>query len=89
MPKRAAVLFACFSICLCSAAGQATRAADVMVVNAKVYTVNARQPWAEAIAIRGDKILAVGSSQDLCGYRRSATRIIDAQGRLFGRTFHA
>jgi predicted amidohydrolase YtcJ len=57
-------------------------AADSVVVNARIYTVNSRQPWAEALAMRGDKILAVGSVREIDRYRRPNTRVIDAQGRL-------
>jgi predicted amidohydrolase YtcJ len=57
-------------------------AADSVVVNARIYTVNSRQPWAEALAVRGDKILAVGSVREIDRYRGPNTRVIDAQGRL-------
>ena len=57
-------------------------AADSVVVNARIYTVNSRQPWAEALAVRGDKILAVGSVREIVRYRGANTRVIDAQGRL-------
>jgi predicted amidohydrolase YtcJ len=57
-------------------------AADIVVTDARVYTVNAKQPWAEAIAIRGDKILAVGGAKDIENYRAPATKVIDAGGRL-------
>ena len=53
-----------------------------MVTHAKVYTVNTRQAWAEAIAIRGDKIVAVGEAKDIERYRRPATKVIDAGGKL-------
>lgn len=56
--------------------------ADVLVLNARVYTVNQKQPWAEAVAIQGDKILAVGTSKDLAMYRGPATKVIDAGGHL-------
>jgi predicted amidohydrolase YtcJ len=56
--------------------------ADSVVVNAKVYTVNPRQPWAEALAVRGERILAVGSTREVDRYRGPNTRVIDAQGRL-------
>jgi predicted amidohydrolase YtcJ len=56
--------------------------ADTLLVNARVYTVNPQQPWAEAVAIRGDKIVAVGSADQLNAYRRNSTKIIDAGGRL-------
>ena len=57
-------------------------AADLVIVNARVYTVNADQPWAEGVAIRGQKILAVGSANDINAHRGPATKVIDAGGRL-------
>ncbi len=56
--------------------------ADVIVTNARIYTVNPRQEWAQAIAIRGDRILAVGETAKIEAYRGKGTKIIDAQGRL-------
>lgn len=56
--------------------------ADTVLIHARVYTVNAKQPWAEAIAIRRDKIVAVGSSKEIDPYRGRATKVIDAGNRL-------
>ncbi|HVO81090.1 MAG TPA: amidohydrolase [Terriglobales bacterium] len=56
--------------------------ADTMVVNARIYTVNSRQPWAEALAVGGDRIVAVGSEKDIAAYRGPTTKVIDAGGRL-------
>jgi len=56
--------------------------ADAIVLNARIYTVNEKQPWAEALAIRDAKILAVGSAKDVEPYRGSATKVIDAKGHL-------
>src|SRR5713226_1355067 len=56
--------------------------ADVVLVHAHIYTVNARQPWAEALAIRDGKILAIGDDRDIAGYRGASTKVIDAKGRL-------
>jgi predicted amidohydrolase YtcJ len=56
--------------------------ADTVIVNARIYTVNAKQPGAEALAIRGDKILAVGSAKDIAAYRGASTKVVDAQGKL-------
>jgi predicted amidohydrolase YtcJ len=56
--------------------------ADVMLIYARIYTVNAHQPWAEALAIREGKILAVGSDRDIARYRGPSTKVIDAKGRL-------
>jgi predicted amidohydrolase YtcJ len=62
--------------------GQSSAPADTVVVNARIYTVNPQQPWAEALAIRGDKIVAVGSMRDIAALRGPSTHAIDAQGRL-------
>jgi len=56
--------------------------ADTIVWNAKVYTVNANRPWAEAVAIRGATIVAVGSDKEMETYRGSSTQMIDAAGHL-------
>lgn len=65
-----------------SAAAQSSQPADVIVTNARIYTVNPQQAWAEAIAIRADKIVAVGDKAKIEAYRASATKVIDAGGRL-------
>ncbi|MBZ5702464.1 MAG: amidohydrolase [Acidobacteriia bacterium] len=59
-----------------------TPVADTVVVHARVYTLNAGQPWAEAVAIRAGKIVAVGSDAEVGKLRGAGTKIIDAQGRL-------
>ena len=43
--------------------------ADLIVTNGRIYTVNSRQPWAEAIAVRRDKIVAVGSASEVAAQR--------------------
>ena len=61
---------------------QLSASADTVILNARVYTVNDSQPWAEAVAIRGDKILAVGRAQEIAHYRGPSTTVIDAKGKL-------
>jgi len=56
--------------------------ADIEVVNARIYTVDAAKPWAEAVAIRAGKIVAVGSASDLEKFRGPSTKVIDAGSRL-------
>lgn len=52
--------------------------ADLILSNAKVYTMEEDLPWAEAIAIRGNKILAVLSEdRELKKYTGAETRVID------------
>ncbi len=52
------------------------------IVNAKVWTANPRQPWASAVAVSGDRIVAVGSSAEISKLAASApgARVIDARG---------
>src|SRR5215468_10281054 len=56
--------------------------ADILIVHGHVYTSDQAQPWVEAVAIRGNKILAVGKNKDLAKYRGTGTRLIDAGGRM-------
>jgi predicted amidohydrolase YtcJ len=56
--------------------------ADALLVNGHVYTANPREPWAEAVAIRGNTIAAVGSSVAMAGLRGPQTRTIDLAGRM-------
>jgi len=60
----------------------AEEAADVVVTQARIYTVNSKQTWAEALAVRGEKIVAVGTDQEIAPYRGTSTKVIDAGGRL-------
>jgi predicted amidohydrolase YtcJ len=73
-------VFAVFTFSLSSA--ETAQRADLVLVNAHIYTVDAHQPWAEALAIRDGKILAVGNSRDIAPYRGPSTQVIDARGKL-------
>lgn len=74
--------FACVILVVSIAGSQATPSADLLMVNARIYTVNSRQPWAEALAIRGDRIVAVGTAKEIEAYRGPASKVIDAQKHL-------
>jgi predicted amidohydrolase YtcJ len=54
--------------------------ADIVVTNAQVLTVDPGKPRAEAIAIAGNEILAVGSADEIKGLQTNTTRVIDAGG---------
>lgn len=56
--------------------------ADTVIVHGKVYTLNSKQPWAEAVAMRGDRIVAVGPDAEIAKLQSKNTQIIDAKGRL-------
>jgi len=51
------------------------------VVNARIWTGDASRPWADAIAVRGDRIAAVGSSAEV-RKMSGAARVIDARGQM-------
>jgi len=54
--------------------------ADIVFKNGNIYTANARHPNAEAVAVKGDRILFVGSNKDAQKYVGSKTRVVDLQG---------
>ena len=56
--------------------------ADLIITNARVWTVDRDRPTAEAVAIRGDRIAAVGTRGEVGAWRGAGTRTIDARGRL-------
>jgi predicted amidohydrolase YtcJ len=63
----------------CSDAGKA----DLVIINGKVLTINKDKPLAEAVAVKGETILAVGSSREISKMiREGTTKVIDARGRL-------
>src|SRR5512139_1500036 len=49
--------------------------ADLIVTNAKIWTVDPAVPRAEAVAVAGDRIVAVGSAADVAGWRGEGTRV--------------
>jgi predicted amidohydrolase YtcJ len=54
---------------------------DIVLVNGKITTVDARASIQEAMAIRGDRIVALGSSADIRRLAAASSRVIDLQGR--------
>lgn len=56
--------------------------ADTLLFNGHIYTSNPAQPWAEAVAIRAGKIVAVGSTSSLQSLRGANTKAIDLAGRM-------
>ncbi|MFN2316734.1 MAG: amidohydrolase [Gemmatimonadales bacterium] len=56
--------------------------ADLIVENARIWTGDSTNPWAEAMAIRGERLLVVGARREARHHRTRHTRTIDAGGRL-------
>ena len=59
-----------------------TQAADTLIVNGRIATLDPKNPNAEAIAIRGERIVEVGNPGELEKYRGPNTRVIDAGRRI-------
>ncbi|HET9276509.1 MAG TPA: hypothetical protein VFN96_10595, partial [Gemmatimonadales bacterium] len=63
-----------------AAAAQAAEPADLAFRNGRVYTGNDRQREAQAIAIKGDRIVYVGSNGGLRRFLGPGTRVVDLHG---------
>lgn len=58
------------------------QAADLVIRNARVYTVDSTEPWVEAIAIHGARIVYAGSDRGVKSWIGDSTRVIDARGGM-------
>jgi predicted amidohydrolase YtcJ len=72
------LLFFCVSL---PTAAQ-TAPADLVVLNALVRTMDKTAPRAEAFAVKGNKIVAVGTARRISAFIGRQTRTIDARGKL-------
>ncbi len=63
-------------------AQQPTIAADLIVVNAAIRTMDKARPRAEALAVVGNRIVAVGANDEIKNMAGAKTRVIDARGKL-------
>lgn len=80
-------LAAAFAVAAVLAAGACSPAkkvqpADLILTNGAVYTLDPARPWAEAVAVMGDKIVFAGTSRGVIRYKGTATLTIDLGGRM-------
>lgn len=75
MKKTAALLL--LTLVAAPAAQQPT---ELLLTNGRVYTLDAAKPWAEAVAIRGDRIVAVGTAAEARAAVGSGARVVDLNG---------
>ncbi len=61
--------------------------ADMIITNARIWTGNAEQPYAEAMAVSGDKITAVGSKSEVMKHGSGEGTVIDLGGRFVAPGF--
>jgi len=60
--------------------GNKVEPADLIFLNGNVYTANEKQPRAEAVAMKGDRIVFAGSNAEAKKYQGGQTRVIDLHG---------
>src|SRR5439155_6070731 len=81
MRRKLAVYSLVFMSGVCANA-QPKPTATLIITNAAVYTVDKQHPRAEAVAVIGDRIVAVGSRAEIALWRGPQTKAIDAGGKL-------
>ena len=79
--KTAFVLILLTVALVISASAFADKSADTIYHNGTIITINDAQPRAEAVAILGGKILAVGTKDEILKMKGDATKLIDLEGR--------
>lgn len=70
------------SLAACSKSADTPAAATLIVRNATVWTGDPNKPWAEAIASRGEDIVAVGTDANVEPFINESTEVIDANGAM-------
>jgi hypothetical protein len=81
MPNKSA-LVALATLFLAATVAAQSPAADVIITHAKIWTVDPAHPSAQAVAVLGDRIVAVGTDSDIAAWRGPQTQVIDAGGKL-------
>src|SRR6266567_7605280 len=77
MPRSGLLILACALLAFgCNGAAPA----DVVMRNGNIYTANAQQPKAEAVAVNAGKIVFAGSNAGVAAYVGSGTKVIDLNG---------
>ena len=82
------IVFALFiPVCLMTAnfstsANHKMLAPDLVIINARVHTMDTQAPLAEAVAVYGNRIVAVGQGQEIRQMAGPGTRVVDAGGKL-------
>src|SRR5262245_1680482 len=73
----------CFGLCVIvmTLFLQSTFASDTLLIHGHIYTGDCKAPWAQALAITGTRIDAVGTDREVLGRRKAKTEVIDLQGR--------
>jgi len=83
LSSRFLLFILCVSIiCLFFSCAQKKEPADLVLMNGKIVTVDDKKPEAQALAVKGNVILAVGNDKEIKGYITDTTEVIDLEGKL-------
>lgn len=77
-----AITASLMSVNLRTLAGNNALSPTLIIINARVHTMDPARPTAEAVAIYGNRVVAIGSSQEIKAMGGPKTRTIDAHGQL-------
>ena len=61
--------------------------ADLIITDAKIWTGNIDQPWAKALAVKSDTIMAVGSNEDILRLKGEITQVLNMQDKFVAPGF--
>jgi len=78
----AMLLLMVLAACQNDAPQATTEPASIVIANVHVWTGDEEQPWAEAVAVRGDRIVAVGTPDDVAAYVGPETKVMSATGGM-------
>src|SRR5688572_30854408 len=73
--------------CLLAPGPARAQEATLLLTGGRVWTGDSARPWAEAVAVAGDRILAVGRAAEVARLRGSGTRVLQLEGRFIAPGF--
>lgn len=80
--KKTLFLAAVIPVMMAVACNSSTQTSDMIITNARIWTGNDTQPYAEAMAVSGDTITAIGSNREVMKFKSGADTVIDLGGRF-------
>ena len=80
--KKTITLLAGLALFILSCQPAPKETADLILLNGNIYTVDSEQPRVKAIAISGERILDIGTDQEMEKYKGDATEVVDLEGKF-------
>ena len=81
-PKLLSIIMISVLLLVSSSCKNERQTADLIVTEAKIWTGNISQPWANAMAVSDDTIMAVGSNDEILKLKGTNTKVIDLKGNF-------